>query len=111
MLTSVYRLLVFLTIIYYNDRAFKMITVVIKNRSVELCRIAVRNRLVYFLEAMRLNIRALSAMCHIVLLSILLGKLANGKFHCHLREIFAPQVIRYVDLMESSIGQSIHRGS
>merc|ERR1712223_670268 len=36
--------------------------------------------------------------------------LKNGKFHQHLRETFAPQVVRYVDLMESSIGQSIHKG-
>jgi len=36
--------------------------------------------------------------------------LKNGKFHQHLREIFAPQVVRYVDLMESSIAQSIHKG-
>lgn len=36
--------------------------------------------------------------------------LKNGKFHQHLREMFAPQVIRYVDLMESSIAQSIHKG-
>uniref|UniRef100_A0A8C3I898 Calcium dependent secretion activator 2 n=1 Tax=Chrysemys picta bellii TaxID=8478 RepID=A0A8C3I898_CHRPI len=36
--------------------------------------------------------------------------LCNGKFHKHLQEIFVPLVIRYVDLMESSIAQSIHRG-
>ncbi|XP_053377998.1 calcium-dependent secretion activator 1-like isoform X19 [Mercenaria mercenaria] len=36
--------------------------------------------------------------------------LCNGKFHLHLRDMFAPQVVRYVDLMESSIAQSIHRG-
>jgi hypothetical protein len=36
--------------------------------------------------------------------------LKNGKFHQHLRDIFAPQVVRYVDLMESSIAQSIHKG-
>lgn len=36
--------------------------------------------------------------------------LKNGRFHQHLRDIFAPLVIRYVDLMESSIGQSIHKG-
>merc|ERR1719411_2132670 len=36
--------------------------------------------------------------------------LKNGKFHEHLRDLFAPQVVRYVDLMESSIGQSIHKG-
>ncbi|XP_023334053.1 calcium-dependent secretion activator [Eurytemora carolleeae] len=36
--------------------------------------------------------------------------LKNGKFHQHLREVFAPQVVRYVDLMESSIAQSIHKG-
>ena len=33
-----------------------------------------------------------------------------GKFHQHLRDTFAPQVVRYVDLMESSIAQSIHKG-
>ncbi|XP_032298673.1 calcium-dependent secretion activator 2 isoform X14 [Coturnix japonica] len=36
--------------------------------------------------------------------------LCNGKFHKHLQEIFVPMVIRYIDLMESSIAQSIHRG-
>merc|ERR1719150_3505905 len=36
--------------------------------------------------------------------------LKNGKFHQHLRDTFAPQVVRYVDLMESSIAQSIHKG-
>ncbi|XP_076068686.1 calcium-dependent secretion activator 1 isoform X6 [Oratosquilla oratoria] len=36
--------------------------------------------------------------------------LKNGRFHQHLRDTFAPMVVRYVDLMESSIGQSIHKG-
>ncbi|CAB4059885.1 CADPS [Lepeophtheirus salmonis] len=36
--------------------------------------------------------------------------LKNGKFHKHIRDTFAPQVVRYVDLMESSIAQSIHKG-
>ncbi|XP_067854937.1 calcium-dependent secretion activator 1 isoform X2 [Heptranchias perlo] len=36
--------------------------------------------------------------------------LLNGKFHKHLQDVFAPLVVRYVDLMESSIAQSIHRG-
>ncbi|KAL0267753.1 UNVERIFIED_CONTAM: hypothetical protein PYX00_009930 [Menopon gallinae] len=36
--------------------------------------------------------------------------LKNGRFHQHLRDIFAPLVVRYVDLMESSIAQSIHKG-
>ncbi|XP_041110784.1 calcium-dependent secretion activator 2-like isoform X6 [Polyodon spathula] len=36
--------------------------------------------------------------------------LCNGKFHKHLQEYFIPLVIRYIDLMESSIAQSIHRG-
>ncbi|XP_030427109.1 calcium-dependent secretion activator 1 isoform X5 [Gopherus evgoodei] len=36
--------------------------------------------------------------------------LCNGKFHKHLQDLFAPLVVRYVDLMESSIAQSIHRG-
>ncbi|XP_068010355.1 calcium-dependent secretion activator 1 isoform X14 [Melanerpes formicivorus] len=36
--------------------------------------------------------------------------LLNGKFHKHLQDLFAPLVVRYVDLMESSIAQSIHRG-
>lgn len=38
------------------------------------------------------------------------GKLNRGKFHCHLRDLFAPLVIRYIDLMESSIAQSLHKG-
>jgi len=37
-------------------------------------------------------------------------RLKNGIFHAHLRDTFAPLVIRYVDLMESSIAQSIDRG-
>uniref|UniRef100_A0A3B1JYY9 Calcium-dependent secretion activator 1 n=1 Tax=Astyanax mexicanus TaxID=7994 RepID=A0A3B1JYY9_ASTMX len=36
--------------------------------------------------------------------------LCNGKFHKHLQDLYAPLVVRYVDLMESSISQSIHRG-
>ncbi|XP_009703372.1 PREDICTED: calcium-dependent secretion activator 2-like, partial [Cariama cristata] len=36
--------------------------------------------------------------------------LCNGKFHKHLQEIFVPMVVRYIDLMESSLAQSIHRG-
>uniref|UniRef100_A0A671LUA4 Ca2+-dependent activator protein for secretion a n=1 Tax=Sinocyclocheilus anshuiensis TaxID=1608454 RepID=A0A671LUA4_9TELE len=36
--------------------------------------------------------------------------LCNGKFHKHLQDLFAPLVVRYVDLMEYSIAQSIHRG-
>nr|XP_015208000.1 PREDICTED: calcium-dependent secretion activator 2 isoform X4 [Lepisosteus oculatus] len=36
--------------------------------------------------------------------------LCNGTFHKHLQDIFIPLVIRYIDLMESSIAQSIHRG-
>jgi len=36
--------------------------------------------------------------------------LCSGRFHNHLRDVFAPHVVRYVDLMESSIAQSIHKG-
>ncbi|XP_033999341.1 calcium-dependent secretion activator 1 isoform X2 [Trematomus bernacchii] len=36
--------------------------------------------------------------------------LCNGKFHKHLQDLYAPLVVRYVDLMESSIAQSIYRG-
>nr|DBA31246.1 TPA: hypothetical protein GDO54_007123 [Pyxicephalus adspersus] len=36
--------------------------------------------------------------------------LCNGKFHKHVQESFVPLVIRYIDLMESSIAQSIHKG-
>uniref|UniRef100_A0A3P9KQW8 Ca2+-dependent activator protein for secretion b n=1 Tax=Oryzias latipes TaxID=8090 RepID=A0A3P9KQW8_ORYLA len=35
--------------------------------------------------------------------------LCNGKFHKHLQDLYAPLVVRYVDLMESSIAQSIHK--
>ena len=34
----------------------------------------------------------------------------DGRFHKHIQDTFAPLVVRYVDLMESSIGQSIHKG-
>ncbi|CAM2719491.1 unnamed protein product [Rotaria socialis] len=36
--------------------------------------------------------------------------LCNGRFHQQLRDTFAPLVVRYVDLMESCIAQSIHKG-
>lgn len=36
--------------------------------------------------------------------------LCNGSFHKHLQDLFVPLVVRYIDLMESSIAQSIHRG-
>uniref|UniRef100_A0AAQ4RB88 Calcium dependent secretion activator 2 n=1 Tax=Gasterosteus aculeatus aculeatus TaxID=481459 RepID=A0AAQ4RB88_GASAC len=36
--------------------------------------------------------------------------LCNGTFHKHLQALFVPLVVRYIDLMESSIAQSIHRG-
>lgn len=36
--------------------------------------------------------------------------LKAGRFHDHLRDTFAPLVVRYVDLMESSIAQSLHKG-
>ncbi|KAL4659394.1 calcium-dependent secretion activator 2-like [Arapaima gigas] len=36
--------------------------------------------------------------------------LCNGVFHKHLQELFMPLVVRYTDLMESSIAQSVHRG-
>lgn len=41
---------------------------------------------------------------------LLSDNLKNGRFHAHLRDCFAPLVVRYVDLMESSIAQSIHKG-
>ena len=48
---------------------------------------------------------------HYAIFKILfLANLNRGKFHCHLRDIFAPLVIRYIDLMESSIAQSLHKG-
>ena len=40
----------------------------------------------------------------------LTDNLKSGRFHQHLRDTFAPLVVRYVDLMESSIAQSIHKG-
>uniref|UniRef100_UPI00398E8EE7 calcium-dependent secretion activator 2 isoform X3 n=1 Tax=Pristiophorus japonicus TaxID=55135 RepID=UPI00398E8EE7 len=35
--------------------------------------------------------------------------LCNGKYHKHLQEFFVPLVVRYIDLMESAIAQSIHK--
>ncbi|XP_078273047.1 calcium-dependent secretion activator 2 isoform X6 [Rhinoraja longicauda] len=35
--------------------------------------------------------------------------LCNGKYHKHLQELFIPLVVRYIDLMESAIAQSIHK--
>lgn len=46
----------------------------------------------------------------IIFFYLFIENLCNGKFHQHLRDVFAPQVVRYVDLMESSIAQSIHKG-
>lgn len=39
-----------------------------------------------------------------------LAQLCNGTFHKHLQELYMPLVVRYIDLMESSIAQSVHRG-
>ncbi|XP_012684903.2 calcium-dependent secretion activator 2 isoform X4 [Clupea harengus] len=36
-------------------------------------------------------------------------QLCNGTFHKHLQEHFIPTVVRYIDLMESSLAQSIYR--
>ncbi|XP_067906995.1 calcium-dependent secretion activator 2-like isoform X1 [Heterodontus francisci] len=36
-------------------------------------------------------------------------QLCNGKYHKHLQESFVPLVVRYIDLMESAIAQSIHK--
>lgn len=36
--------------------------------------------------------------------------MCGGRFHVHLRDMFAPQVVRYVDLMESSIAQTLNKG-
>lgn len=41
---------------------------------------------------------------------LLTAHLCNGTFHKHLQDLFVPLVVRYIDLMESSIAQSIHRG-
>jgi len=48
--------------------------------------------------------------CTLYLWCVHLDTLRNGRFHNNLRDLFAPLVVRYVDLMESSIGQSIHNG-
>lgn len=44
------------------------------------------------------------------LMDIFTDNLRNGRFHQHLRDAFSPLVNRYVDLMESSISQSIIKG-
>ena len=36
--------------------------------------------------------------------------MCNGRFHIHLRDSFAPQVVRYVDLMENSLQQTLTKG-
>lgn len=46
---------------------------------------------------------------HIVF-PIILVSLKSGKFHQQLTQIYAPLVVRYVDLMEASIAQSINGG-
>ena len=45
--------------------------------------------------------------CIIIYLS---ASLRNGPSHIYFQNKFAPLVIRYVDLMESSIAQSVHNG-
>lgn len=49
---------------------------------------------------------SVSVLC----LSSPIAHLCNGAFHQHLQQLFVPLVVRYIDLMESSIAQSIHRG-
>ena len=39
-----------------------------------------------------------------------LAPLRGGKFHNHLMEKFSPLVVRYIDLMESSIARSVDKG-
>ena len=46
----------------------------------------------------------------ISIIFVLVESLALGRFHQQLRDTFAPLVVRYVDLMESCIAQSIHKG-
>jgi hypothetical protein len=44
------------------------------------------------------------------MINFILEALSQGRFHQQLRDTFAPLVVRYVDLMESCIAQSIHKG-
>lgn len=37
------------------------------------------------------------------------ARLCNGMFHKHLQDLYIPLVVRYIDLMELAIAQSIHR--
>lgn len=60
-------------------------------------------------ECFRL-INALITLYICVCVCLVADNLKNGRFHQHLRDTFAPLVVRYVDLMESSIAQSIHKG-
>lgn len=53
--------------------------------------------------------KSMISFCN-TLFSPLIDHLCNGKFHKHLQDLYAPLVVRYVDLMESSIAQSIHKG-
>lgn len=61
------------------------------------------------------NTSGISVLKHTTLISFycflfFADHLCNGKFHKHLQDLYAPLVVRYVDLMESSIAQSIHKG-
>ncbi|XP_047122675.1 calcium-dependent secretion activator 1 isoform X1 [Hydra vulgaris] len=38
------------------------------------------------------------------------SSLRGGKFHTHLMEKFSPSIVRYIDLMESSIARSVDKG-
>ena len=66
---------------------------------------------IYFLKMILVfyaRTKTLTPFCHC--LSFRTDHLCNGKFHKHLQDLYAPLVVRYVDLMESSIAQSIHKG-
>jgi len=45
-----------------------------------------------------------------VCVCVVAESLCLGKFHSHIRDVFAPLVVRYIDLMESSVAQSVHNG-
>ena len=66
-------------------------------------------RVTYSRRGADVRIRSMRVLfCYV--LSLCLANLNRGKFHRHLRDMFAPLVIRYIDLMESSIAQSLHKG-
>lgn len=65
---------------------------------------------IYFIATSDISMLSEATNIFLPLVLFCTDHLCNGKFHKHLQDLYAPLVVRYVDLMESSIAQSIHKG-